>query len=278
MLIAGLALSCSKEPYHLSSGEMEDVLYDFHLAQSMAMGEGNYIESAQVNTEAMLRKHGISREEFDSSLVYYMRHADELHVIYQHVSDRLSNDALAFGASMSDINRYGLLNNDGDTANVWAGEKNCVLIPVAPYNKMTFRFRTDSTYKRGDKLMLNLRATFLYQEGAREAVLALHVRYDNDSVASRIQRLSANASYSLNTVEDIEHDITEVSGYVYLFANRNSTATSLKLFFADDIQLIRFHMTEEELDKRIRQKHTADSIHRAMKAMTDSLRRASDAE
>ena len=65
---------------YLQPGEFEDVLYDYHLADAMA-GNGDNADNESYDVvlyrQAVLRKYGITQAEFDSSLVYYMRHADQ---------------------------------------------------------------------------------------------------------------------------------------------------------------------------------------------------------
>ena len=81
LLLMGCAPSVPGK--YIQPGEMEDILYDYHIAEAMA----NDYESRRdtllmrVYKAAVLKKHGYSEAEFDSSMVYYMRHADRLHHI-----------------------------------------------------------------------------------------------------------------------------------------------------------------------------------------------------
>ena len=49
----------------------------------------------------------MSEEKFDASLLYYMRHTDKLHDIYEDLAKRLENEARAQGASESELSQYG---------------------------------------------------------------------------------------------------------------------------------------------------------------------------
>ena len=84
---------------YVQPGDLEDILYDYHVAQAMANEsqsmsgeERNYHQNAYFH--AVLKKYGVSEAEFDSSLVYYYSHADRLRGIYQRVKERL-NDEIA---------------------------------------------------------------------------------------------------------------------------------------------------------------------------------------
>ena len=82
MLVEAFATSCDNTPSIISSGEMEKILYDYHLADAMAQqAEGGYEKNAFEYRAAVLKKYNVSQGEFDSSMVYYMRHTDELHTM-----------------------------------------------------------------------------------------------------------------------------------------------------------------------------------------------------
>ena len=115
LVVATLITGCNRESHILSSGEMEDILYDYHLADAMAQqAEGGYVKNAVAYRAAVLKKYDITQSEFDSSMVYYMRHTDELHTIYQHISDRMQDEANKVGASAMTAGVA-----SGDKSNVW---------------------------------------------------------------------------------------------------------------------------------------------------------------
>ena len=86
----------------LSQGKMEDILYDYHLALAMVQNEGGDETQRFIYKDAVLRKHDVTSAEFDSSMVYYMRHTDKMYTIYKNLSDRLNDEAVSLGADASD--------------------------------------------------------------------------------------------------------------------------------------------------------------------------------
>ena len=53
--------------------EMEDILYDYYLSREMAQkpsSEGNSSYLRTLYYKAVLKKHGVTEAQFDSSLVY----------------------------------------------------------------------------------------------------------------------------------------------------------------------------------------------------------------
>ena len=77
----------------VSPDEMEDLLYDYHLAQSMArQAPDSTAYRYRLYTEAVYRKYGIDAAQFDSSMAWYTRHSDRLYKIYESVNRRLVED------------------------------------------------------------------------------------------------------------------------------------------------------------------------------------------
>ena len=220
--------------------DMEDILYDYQLADAMAQQTNDYAYNQVLYREAVLKKYGISTSEFDSSLVYYTRHTEELHKIYESLADRLRNDAMALGASESEVNRYSSTSSTGDTANVWNGYKALVLTTNAPYNVASYSIAADTTYHTGDSFLLTFRCNYIFQEGMRDGAALLAVRYANDSVASRIVRMSSSNEYTLRIDNTINQGIKEIRGYFYLGkGSSNDAASTMKLMSIYDIHLVR---------------------------------------
>ena len=235
---------------YIQPADMEDILYDYHLGQAVAqLEEGVSMEQRNfdrsVNMAAVLKKHGVTQAEFDSSLVFYYTHSERFEKMYKRVAERLSDEALKLGASEGEVERYATLGQNGDTANVWEGNRTAVLIPYAPYNRVNFRQECDTTYHQGDTFLFNLMADFMYQSGTRDAVVCLAARLDNDSVVSRVNHISVSGINQLRLNIDEDRSVKELYGYFYLGKGNDKSAT-LKLMFLKDIRLIRFHQQRKE--------------------------------
>jgi hypothetical protein len=110
----------------ISPGKMEDILYDYHLALAMLQHDNKGSENLvwqETYKLAVLEKHDVSEAEFEKSMEYYMRHADLMHDIYENLAERMEEEAVAQGATASDLNQYGSLTARGDTADIWAGRR-----------------------------------------------------------------------------------------------------------------------------------------------------------
>lgn len=236
---------------YIQPDELEDILYDLHLAQGMVYQGDDYHQydyNRALYYHAVLKKHGLTPAEFDSSMVYYYKRADRLEPIYKRVAKRLGEDAVNMGVSESEIGQYSQLSSSGDTANIWNGELSAVLMPYPMHNRLDFYMKADSTYKMGDTFMLNMMMDFHFQGGTKEVEGCLLLVYDNDSVACRTTRMSFSGFNQLRLQSDERHLVKEIKGYVYL-GRGNEESTMLRLLFIRDIQLIRMHKQEEKKEE-----------------------------
>lgn len=245
IVITCTVISCKPQvpSEYLSEKEMEDYLYDYHLAQAMANQSGNPEKNVVAYESAVLKKHGLTRAEVDSSLVYYSRHTQLLHDIYERLAERLKDEAVAMGESESNLGQYGE-DAQGDTANIWRGDRALVFAPQQPYNSYSFSIVADTTFHKGDRVILDFNSLFLYQEGNRNGIAVIAVTFGNDSTASNTLNIMGSQHYT-TSVEDADSlGIKEVKGYFLLQApnSPSESLTTLKLMILQNIRLVRMHV------------------------------------
>lgn len=254
----------------LSKGKMTDILYDYHLALAMAHMDDNGDKGQSLAyREAVLRKHDVTSAEFDSSMVYYMRHTELLEDVYKDLTDRYNNEITAMGGSAKEGGEFANLSATGDTANVWNLAASMMFMPVKPFNSTSFDIKVDSTFHKGDRLMLDFDAQFIYQDGMRNGVAMLAVQFGNDSIAQRTIMIQSTQHYSVELSDADSLGIKSVKGYFMLMNDDNGTGvssqTTLKLMFLEHIKLIRMHP----------QKPVAAPAGSSPSASSDSLRKDS---
>lgn len=254
----------------LSKGKMTDILYDYHLALAMAHMDDNGDKGQSLAyREAVLRKHDVTSAEFDSSMVYYMRHTELLEDVYKDLTDRYNNEITTMGGSAKEGGEFANLSATGDTANVWNLATSMVFMPVQPFNSTSFDIKVDSTFHKGDRLMLDFDAQFIYQDGMRNGVAMLAVQFGNDSIAQRTIMIQSTQHYSVELSDADSLGIKSVKGYFMLMNDDNGTGvssqTTLKLMFLEHIKLIRMHP----------QKPVAAPAGSSSSASSDSLRKDS---
>jgi hypothetical protein len=245
VVVALTVASCKpKTPeQYIQEADMEAILADYHLAAAIAQEKHAKPVDKQLYLEEVLVKHGVTREQFDSSLVYYYVRADRLNDIYMRVVERLEEQALAMGASESDLGKFAALNESGDTANIWHGRSTMSLLPAPPYNRLDFAYEADSTFKAGDEFLMQFVADFMFQDGTKEAQLYMAAYYP-DTVITAQSRIYNSG---LNQVRMSGHNkpVRQIKGYIYLGDSRQQS-TTLRILFISNVQFIRFHTHKYE--------------------------------
>lgn len=248
----------------ISESEMEEILFDYHLADAMAQqAQGGYEKNAIEYRAAVLKKYGVSQEKFDTSMVYYMRHTDRLHAMYENIAERMQAEARSIGADASG----GSVSAKGDSANVWRGDPSLVLVPNKPYNLYSYDLKTDTTFHRGDHILLSFRSDFIFQDGMRDGVAVLAVVFNNDSVVSRTTHMSSSMPMTMEIDDEDSLGIKQIKGLFMLSKNNdmNASATTLQLMTVSSIQLIRVHSREKP-------RNTLPATMTVDKALPDSER------
>lgn len=238
-------VSCGeKKPKNLiPASKMEDVLYDYHLLSAMRTTLGLDSAKAAATLEELYKKYGITQADFDTSMVYYLRHTDQMYDIYQRLSERIENEATAQGAEGGGIDF-----SAGDTTNVWRGATARIFSSNAPYNLMQFKLPVDTAYKAGDKMVLSFQTDFLYESGMRSGLAMLAVTLTNDSVVTRTITMSNSGRQQLEITDTKRDGIKAVQGFFLQKESNNAAdknSTAVRMMLVSNIKLIRMHIPEE---------------------------------
>lgn len=242
-LLLGCCLSACqvKRPKEvLTDSRMGEVLYDYHIAK--AMGE-EYASSENFKrvlyVEAVYRKHGITQEQFDSSMVWFSRHPAVLAKIYEKVNARLR-------ATRDGVNHLIALREDkpietqpGDSMEVWAWKPYYKLEGVPMANRLTFLLPADGNFENRDTLRWSLRLRMPHSSKRDEEVrpvMAMQMVYEKDTLISAFCVAERSGVQTLSLAADTLGAIKEVRGFVYLPAG--SASASL---LVDRISLMRYH-------------------------------------
>lgn len=237
---------------YIQPDQMENILYDYHVAQAYL--DNDPVQRTDYNRRyyklAVLKKHGVTEAEFDSSMVYYTRHIDNLHVMYEHISDRLEAAAESLGADVNDLDSYGTVAS-ADTANVWNHERNILLLSQVPYNIQNYCINADTAYHKGDRMILSFDVQYIYKEGMRNATAVMSVKFNNDSTATRNIFINSQSHYSMDISDSGNRGIKSVSGFFYVDTQSNMEVENnpLQLFFVRNIKLVRLHSKEKDVEQ-----------------------------
>lgn len=243
LLIILMAACKVKRPDEvLPESTMENLLYDYHIAK--AMGDNlPYSENYKkvLYTEAVFRKHGTTKAEFDSSMVWYTRNTEVLAKVYEKVSKRLKVQQTAINHLISIRDKKPMTSEPGDSIDVWAWQRLKRLTGMPTDNKLTFVLPSDSNFKDRDTLVWEVR--YRFAEGAHDstlaALMAMQITFENDSIISEIKTVTSSGLESICLHSDTLGPIKEIKGFIYY--QREKTPHTL---ITDQITLMRYHSND----------------------------------
>lgn len=265
LLLVGLLLSACKPSIPteiIQPDDMEDLLYDYYVAQNITGDQHDgYDYRAKYNNGLVFKKHGVTEAEFDSSLVYYYNHIEDLYKIYESVQARLSNEAIELGASVGDVERYMKRSLSGDTMDIWTGHRHHLLFPQPPYNIFQFVQKADTACRANDSYMMTFGSSFLVQSGSRSATALLSVVYENDSVLTKSISVPLSGTINLD-IPECGLRAKEFRGYFYMPERQGAdNASDMCLYMADHIQLMRFHHPDVEKKDSVSVEKEKDTVN-----------------
>lgn len=253
-LFSLILFSCKVEvPENVLSPEkMESLLYDYHLTASMATMHASSSYKEKLMYSYVYEKHGITKEYFDSSLVWYNRYPKYIKDIYSNLESRLQQEVdVLLSVKVLDYEGVNLSVADlsTDVAELWTGHPVKLLLATPLSNKIQFRFDTpkDTSFVIGDSLSFSFNARFLPVEGQgakrQEAYAAVIMEYDDETFQTAGVSVRESGNYILTAPREREGRLRSMSGYVYYYDNDTALESGLLL---SGLSLKRIHPIKVE--------------------------------
>ena len=103
---------------------MADVLYDYQLAQTLSESIADSLPKAPIEYRlSVFHKYGISAREFDHSLAYYSRHAEEMKKVYARIARNTTKAAATEPPARAEGHKAATLCNFGKRAKPYSRHK-----------------------------------------------------------------------------------------------------------------------------------------------------------
>lgn len=225
----------------LSKKKMEDVLFDYHIAQAMTYNlRSEQRDLSDQYIASVFKKHGITEAVFDSSLVYYNRHQDQMSDIYKNLQRRYERLDATLQYTTGNHEMQTAYTATGDTAEIWTAQNLFILRPIPTSNIQTFTLRADTAFFQHDKFRFTASIDFIREDQNDQdvhLVSAITIIYNDDSRTSitREQSYSGNVELYLSAAES--KDIKYITGYFYYTTYSSTRSIAL----IRNISLLRYH-------------------------------------
>ena len=239
-----LLAACKKKmpPEVIKPADMENILYDYHLAQALGdeySGEERY--KRELLIQYVFEKHGVTEAEFDSSMVWYTRNMEELGNIYKNL-ERRYDDANKNLAQLYQTKKKNKIAS-GDTVRLWS-ERTMYVLTAAPLtNRLTFEVEADTTFHPLDRFVWQMDVSRLTQ-GRSRLYAGLTVCYRNDSTNSVVRLLSGEGKQEVSLKADTL-PMKTLQGFVFYKDSVTDRVTPIVLH---NIGLTRYHAPKGELE------------------------------
>lgn len=202
----------------IQPAEMENLLYDYHLAITMG-NDLSYDEryKRELYRDYVFEKHGVDEALFDSSMVWYTRHAKELAEIYKNLQKRFEMGEEQMRSQLNKRSGQIEVSLSGDSVDVWSDRDLYWLTKSPLTNKLMFDLKADTTFHEEDVMVFSADFNFLSPEKIKtpRIVAALNVIFKNDSTQAVTKVIDKSGYYELCLNPDSAFEYKSVNGFVY---------------------------------------------------------------
>ena len=230
-----MLVACSSTPdYVLSEDDMAALLVDIHKGESYVdMHYNVYSDSRsdslrKVLRQSILRKHNVSQDLFDTSLVWYGHHIDTYIEVYDEVIKRLDDEDKQIVAESRKAGS-GVPMAAGDSIDLWNSSPVRILSRIYRDSIMSFDIVPDDNFRPGDVFQWRFRMA--NPEFPIDAFVAID--YD-DGIVTLTSLNDGNDNWKQFSLQS---DTAKVIKRIYGFALYKPSGK--EVLMVDSIQLVR---------------------------------------
>ena len=252
----------------IPEAKFESLLYDYHIAKAMGdelPSHENYKKALYINS--VFDKYGITKADFDSSMVWYMRHTEILSEIYTRVTEKFKKEQDLIGDLIAIRDKKPKITKAGDSIDVWPWQR-LIRLTRGLNSIYAFNMPTDTNYHERDTIVWEAHFNFLPQyssDSLHYATMALQILYEKDTVNHlTVQNVSDVTRVCLYA--DTLGKMKEIKGFIYY------PTKSTDVLLIDRISMMRYHC-KDSLPFIVR-----DSLNRAEAMRKDSLMKEAENE
>lgn len=192
--------SCIRRPDGvLSDKEMAPVIADLELAEAYAKTSHSGLDNSKNRAlvDYVLAKHGITREQFDSTMSWYGRNADAYYELCDVVDKELSKRKRQVSGSRS---------IEVETSDLWPYSRQSMISRKSGSDAFEFSLPT-SDVSAGQRVNLKLRIN-----DAVTGTALLGVEYDNGQKEYMFRRMNMARRLNLTLQTDTGHTVSRIFG------------------------------------------------------------------
>lgn len=242
--IVMLVAACSKTPRGvLSQEKMASLVADVYRGEAVIeFNSGAYYEDSmkKVIKQSVLLAHGVTQEEFDSSMSWYGHNIEQYLQVCDRAVEMLEADMEKIGDDPDGMN---LMLVAGDSAQVWPLPTYYHIQPNTPARIITFNLPVDDTWERGDNYTL----AFKMINNRSSVKTGIAADYDN-GWTEYIRSIENSDGWSETTLRlDSSHNAVNIYGFIEF------NPADGEHMYLDSISLYRTRLDPRNYYRRARQ-------------------------
>lgn len=227
--MAAIAACNTMPDYVVPPDEMAELMADIRIADAVVAVQHNDYESDASKLalkRAVLDRHGISEEQFDTSLIWYGKNIG----VYQEVTQK-SIDILENRLKQANMRIAGeaAMSISGDSVDIWDASRYFVITQRSPTQFISFDYESDPNWEKGD--VYTLKGRLINQ--LKDAKWNLTVVYDDGAIETITSTIASDnpRRQELTLVTDSTRTAIYISGWINLEpqAGRPAIADSISL-------------------------------------------------
>jgi len=249
-VISVLLVACNRRPdYVIDEETMTDLLFDVPISEGLLDVQGQQMSDhtnyGQEVMAAVLLKHGVTRAQYDTSLVWYSQNLKKLIRIYDDVNKKLESQSEKWSI-LADERKSNTISISGDNVDIWALNRSLLLDESRLSQALFLSIPTDSCFYAGDTIRWKLHVCSMPAGQGVVASMALltgNETFNTDDylVGESTEPIGNDSTICITLAPDKDVKLSKISLCISAIRTSGHNSHGLYPAMVDSLELVRVH-------------------------------------
>lgn len=230
---------------------MAELMADVHIGEAVVEDNSRVYSSDSMKMlmkQSVYRRHGVTDEQVDTSMVWYGHHIDKYMEVYDKTISILEDRIAEAEKSGARTKLAVTTSADGDSVNIWQGLRTQRFTTDMASDIIRFHHTTDRNWERGDRFTLNAKMA----DTRSPMTMDIAVEYNDGTTEYSSASFSGDGMHSLEIVLD------SVKSGINIYGSLRYSPAPGEVAFLDSISLVRTRNRDN--NKAMRARHPSTLI------------------
>ena len=237
LLVAFMLVGCKTRPDNvLDQDSMAEVIADLHVGEAIVDNDHMKFRSdsmKKVLKQSILDAHGVTPEQFDTSLVWYAHNIDKYIKMYDQTIKILEDRNVGIGNMMT----ASAMSMSGDSVDIWGGSRYLNISDKLPSQMVAFDVAADENTLPGDVYVWRIKLIDVDDPSVHWSLVA---NYDDNTVEQFYTTTAFRDWNETTFMTDSTKTLTRMRGYFTVSSPREGVP-----LWVDSVSLVRKRVTPE---------------------------------